>query len=95
MKTLKISIAYWRSLYFEDVDYNTAKELFMEFMKKLSEIKKDVSKADVSFEFPKKLQDYIMHFILKTAEENNFIVQIHTGLQEGMRKISKAAILCF
>ena len=71
MKTLKFPVAYWRSLYFEDVDYNTAKELY-----------NGVAKAKDAF--PKKLQDYIMHFILKTADENKFIAQIHTGLQEGM-----------
>jgi glucuronate isomerase len=81
MKTLKFSIAYWRSIYFEDVDYNTAKELFVDFMKKLS----NTNKEDTSLEFPKKLQDYIIHFIMKIAEENNFVIQIHTGLQEGMR----------
>jgi predicted TIM-barrel fold metal-dependent hydrolase len=81
MKTLKLAIAYWRSIYFENVDYNTAKKLFANFMKKLSKAKKE----GASLEFPKKLQDYIIHFIMKTAEENNSIIQIHTGLQEGMR----------
>jgi hypothetical protein len=73
MKALKLSIAYWRSLYFEEVSYDTAKELFTDFMKEHSK------------EFPKKLQDYIIHFMLKVAEENNVVVQIHTGIQEGMR----------
>ena len=72
MITLKLPVAYWRSLYFEDIDYNTAKKSFDECMK---------TKAG----FPKKLQDYMMHFILKVADENNFVIQIHTGLQEGMR----------
>jgi len=70
-KALKIPVAYWRSLFFEDVDYITAKELY-----------NDVVKTKAAF--PKKLQDYIMHSILKFADEVNFSVQIHTGLQEGM-----------
>jgi len=80
MKTLKLATAYWRSIYFEEVDYNTANELFLQFIKKYQENKKE----GLSMNFPKKLQDYMMHFVLKTANENNFIVQIHTGLQEGM-----------
>ena len=70
-KALKFPVAYWRSLYFEDVDYKTAEELY-----------NDVVKTKEGF--PKKLQDYMMHFILKVAEESSFVVQIHTGLQEGM-----------
>ena len=72
MITLKVPAAYWRSLYFEDVDYNTAKELYNESIKNRASS-------------PKKLEDYMMHFILKVADENNFVIQIHTGLQEGMR----------
>jgi glucuronate isomerase len=70
MKTLKIPMAYWRSLYVENVDYNTAKELYDEVVK-------------TKIDFPKKLQDYMMRFILKIADENNFVIQIHTGIQEG------------
>jgi len=73
MKVLKLATAYWRSIYFEDVDYGTASDLFLQF-----------KKNGDSPAFPKKLQDYMMHFILKTADENNLAVQIHTGLQEGM-----------
>ena len=70
-KALKFADAYWRSLYFDDVPYDEANVIF-------DEVKK--SKAP----FPKKLQDYMMHHILKTACESDLAVQIHTGLQEGM-----------
>jgi hypothetical protein len=70
-KTLKFPVAYWRSLYFEDVDYAVAKKLY-----------DDVAKT--KDEFPKELQDYIMHFVLNLSNECSFPVQIHTGLQEGM-----------
>jgi hypothetical protein len=85
MKTLKLATAYWRPIYFEEVDYNTAKELFADFIGKLSETRRENKKEGFTLEFPKKLQDYIIHFIMKIADENNFIVQIHTGIQEGMR----------
>ena len=83
MKTIKTPMAYWRSLYVEDVDYNTAKESYEEFTKKYFEAKKGNSDAWV--EFPRKLDDYMFHVLLKAADENNFVIQIHTGLQEGMR----------
>jgi len=70
-KALKFPVAYWRSLYFEDVCYDEAGIIF-------DDIK---TKSD---SFPKKLQDYIMHFILQVAMENEIAVQIHTGIQEGM-----------
>jgi len=70
-KTLKFPVAYWRSLYFEDVGYAEAKSLY-------------TSVVTTKAPFPKKLQDYMMHFILGVANEKNFAVQIHTGLQEGM-----------
>jgi len=70
-KALKLSVAYWRSLYFENVDYNTASKLYKKVVRSRSG-------------FPKKLQDHLMHLILKAAQECDFVVQIHTGLQEGM-----------
>lgn len=72
MRALKCALAYSRTLYFEDVDYKTASELFVKCDPKSEE------------EVPKKLQDYMMHYVLKLAHENNFVIQIHTGLQEGM-----------
>jgi len=71
-KGLKFPVAYWRSLFFEDVDYEEAARIF-------DEVKKSKE------HFPKKLQDYMMHFILGAASENNIPVQIHTGIQEGMK----------
>ena len=70
-KALKFPIAYWRSLYFENVGYHDAKALY-----------DDVAKSKAPF--PAKLQDYMMHAVLKAADEEGFVVQIHTGLQEGM-----------
>jgi len=83
MKTIKTPMAYWRTLYVEDVDYDTAKELYMDFAKKYHEEKK--KDPDAWIEFPQKLEDYMIRVLLKIADENNFVIQIHTGLQEGMR----------
>ena len=83
MKTIKTPMAYWRSLYVEDVDYNTAKEAYNEYLKEYFTAKKE--NPDIEMEFPKKLDDYMIHVLLKIADENNFAIQIHTGLQEGMR----------
>jgi len=71
MKTIKTAVAYWRTLYFEDVSYEEAKEAYAEFVK--------------TKKFTRKLEDYMFHVLLKIADENNFVIQIHTGLQEGMR----------
>lgn len=70
-KVLKVPVAYSRSLYFEDVGYDEAGKIFDEAARSNSS-------------FPKKLQDYIMHYILRAAGENNIPMQIHTGIQEGM-----------
>lgn len=68
-KFIKTAIAYQRSLRFDKVDYNLAKEQF--------------NKALETKQFPKELQDYCMHYLLKLANERNLTVQIHTGLLEG------------
>jgi len=70
-KALKFPVAYWRSLYFEDVCYDEAVKIFDDIKKK-------------SDPFSKKLQDYMMHYILQAAMEREIAVQIHTGIQEGM-----------
>ena len=82
MKTIKIPMAYWRSLYIEDVDYNTAEEIYAKFIKKYFKEKKENPEAWV--EYPQKLEDYMLRVLLKTADETDFFVQIHTGIQEGM-----------
>lgn len=70
---LKSTLAYQRSLYYEDVDKKRAEDLFNEYLRN-----------DGKGGFPKELQDYIFHYALSLADEDNFIIQIHTGLQEGM-----------
>ena len=83
MITIKTPMAYWRSLYVEDVDYNDAKEAYDKFVIEYFAGKKD--EPDAGLNFPRKLDDYMLRVLLKIADENNFVIQIHTGLQEGMR----------
>ena len=66
---IKTAIAYSRTLRFDKVDYNIAKEQF--------------TKSLETKWFPKELQDYCMHHLLKLANERNLTVQFHTGLLEG------------
>lgn len=66
---IKTAIAYQRSLRFNKVDYNTVKEHF--------------TKALTDKYFSKELQDYVMHYLLKLANDRNLTVQVHTGLLEG------------
>ncbi|HLP72946.1 MAG TPA: amidohydrolase family protein [Bacteroidales bacterium] len=66
---IKNSMAYQRTLYYEDVPYDEAKELFM---------KKELSQAEA-----KKIEDYIFHYIIKKATEYNLPVQVHTGYLAG------------
>ncbi|MCL2514288.1 MAG: amidohydrolase family protein [Oscillospiraceae bacterium] len=73
MATLKIAIAYERSLYFEDVPFEEAEILFDEYIRE-----------GKGGRFPKKLQDFMFHYVLSVANDDYFRVQIHTGLQEGM-----------
>jgi predicted TIM-barrel fold metal-dependent hydrolase len=72
---VKISDAYFRSLYFEDVSKEKAGEVF------------DLVLQGQDKEFPmetiKPLSDYMMHRILDLALRYSKPVQIHTGLQAG------------
>lgn len=70
VNVLKTAIAYSRSLKFEKVEYSEAKALFDEVIQNRSW-------------FPHKLQDFMMHYILKCANERHMTFQFHTGLLEG------------
>jgi len=65
---IKIATAYARSLYFEKVPKNEAKLIYAK------------DPAIVTFDEQKKLQDYMAHYIIQKATEENLPVQIHTGL---------------
>jgi len=68
---LKIAMAYNRALLIEDVPFGQADALF-------SQYKND------SGRFPMPLQDYMLRYALSLADEDRFVVQFHTGIQEGL-----------
>jgi hypothetical protein len=68
---LKNSLAYSRSLDFQDVSHEKAKELFERRSQGLSNGEK------------KSLQDFMFHWIIKKSIEVNLPIQIHTGYLAG------------
>lgn len=76
MRVLKSAIAYGRPLRFEKVEYSKANELFSDALDKCG-------KESAMLSFPRELQDFMMHAVLKLANELNLTFQIHTGLLEG------------
>jgi len=77
---LKLCIAYFRSLRFEDVEYDTAKA---DFGAMLRLWEASGRKDDAIFQFPRTVQDFMMHQVLRVAGERHMAVQFHTGMFEG------------
>lgn len=72
---LKCGLAYSRSLYFKKVDYKTACSVFNKSLEDW--------RRNGTLTFPVEVQDFMMHYILRKADEKNLTFQFHTGLQEG------------
>ncbi|RLD56095.1 MAG: hypothetical protein DRI97_08190 [Bacteroidetes bacterium] len=68
---VKNSMAYSRSLDFEEVNYEVARELFKKPSSSLSEKE------------AKMIQDFMFHWIIQKSIENDLPVQIHTGYLAG------------
>ncbi len=68
---LKNSLAYSRSLDFEDVPYEEARQLF------------NIPSDKLSPEEAKKMQDFIFHWIIQKSIEYDLPIQIHTGYLAG------------
>ena len=64
---IKNSLAYSRTLYYEDVPYEEAKMLF------------DRPSAGLAPAEAKKIEDFLFHWIIRKTIEYNLPVQIHTG----------------
>ena len=77
---LKTVIAYFRSLKFEKVDYSTARYCFSEAYDKWEQAG---NRGKRNIVLPVEVQDFMMHYILKVANEKNLTFQFHTGLFEG------------
>ncbi|NLY10353.1 MAG: amidohydrolase family protein [Firmicutes bacterium] len=72
---LKCAIAYHRSIKFEKVEYKTAKEAFATAF--------DYYQRTRVLDFSEPLQDFMMHYIFKAANDKGLVFQFHTGLLEG------------
>ena len=77
---LKCTLAYRRSLCFETVPYSVADAAFAGT---ISSWEKRGRRSDDAFSFPLEVQDFMMHYIMRAANEKHLVFQFHTGLQEG------------
>jgi hypothetical protein len=68
---LKNTLAYSRSLDFEDVPYETARTLYHQ------------RSANLTQEESKKIQDFLFHWIIQKSIEYDLPIQIHTGYLAG------------
>ena len=81
---LKITLGNVRSLLFEDVPYQEAKDAFDEV---LVQWKEDGSGERDHVEFPKKVQDFMMHRVLSSLRGRGIVIQFDTGMQDDNRNI--------
>ena len=79
MNTFKCHCAYWRPLQFDLVTHETAQAAYNELLT----LRGRAPWNAAAFQCPKPLQDYLMHRIMRFANEHGMTAQIHTGLQEG------------
>lgn len=77
---LKNAMAYERTLYYEKVEYSTAKALFADLLPKW---RRALEAGDDPIYLPKPVQDFLMHYLLKEADARGLVMQVHTGILEG------------
>ena len=77
--TLKCHCADWRPLLFESASYTDAELVYNDLLSKRGTEPWNT----VSLPFAKPLQNYMMHCIMRFANEHGMTVQIHTGLLAG------------
>lgn len=64
---IKSVAAYYRSIYYSDIEEKTARAIFNKGLRNVSEDEK------------RKLQDFIMHEVCRLTEESGLPIQFHTG----------------
>jgi hypothetical protein len=80
-KAVKTTMAYMRSIKFEETTFEEANKVFSGFFKLKSY--GFLEKTDfISKDELKPLQDFMVHYIIQKAVEYNLPVQIHTGILE-------------
>ncbi|MGI6149528.1 MAG: amidohydrolase family protein [Firmicutes bacterium] len=77
---LKNAMAYERTLYYEKVDYASAKSLFADT---LTAWRTALERGSDPILLPKAVQDFLMHYLLKEADARGLVMQVHTGILEG------------
>ncbi len=93
IRVIMIELASSRSLRFDRVKYIQAQKEFDKVMERWTAAGRGVRD---NFEFPKKLQDYIIGQIFGSLRGREITVQIHTGLQqeeEGLLKNARPMLL--
>lgn len=78
-RVIKSNLAYERSLNYERSSYHDAEAEFKDILLPLRYPVWDNEYIRTG----KKLQDYMMHYILRLAQRRGMAVQLHTGLQAG------------
>lgn len=86
ISALKISLGNFRSLYFEDVPYVEAKKAFNDV---LMQWKDDGAGERDHVEFPKKLQDFMMHRVLSSLRGRGIVTQFDAGIQRDNKNMLK------
>jgi len=76
----KISSAGYRTLRFDKVGYQTAKE---QFSGALENWRRTGGEKGGRRSFPRELEDYMMHYLLGLAGKRNMVMQVHTGMLAG------------
>lgn len=90
---IKTSIAYYRTIRFENVEQGEAERAFNRIFKEQpldwepNSIIGSVLLYGPSMEEAKPLQDYMMHRIIRLAAKHHLPIQVHTGLQDGFGNI--------
>ena len=81
MTVVKIALAYFRELLFEEVDKSEAERDFEALMRKERPLPQGFHTAFVR---PfRRLEDHMFHHVMKLADSHHTPVQIHTGLFAG------------
>jgi uncharacterized protein len=78
---LKCTAAYSRTLRFETVPWAVARSAFAAALDTWAS--RGRRQDDALFTFPVEAQDFMMHHMLRRADEQRLVWQFHTGLQEG------------
>ncbi len=87
MVTVKTGLAYFRTLDYRRPTRHQAEEVFNRIVSHVDPLRFRFHPGGgegPSWAECKPLQDYMMHQVIRQAQEHNVPIQVHTGLQEGV-----------